>query len=334
MLVVSVLAVSVSLSVGVLAKSAIPRSFRSRSPVLRQAGNKTWTQVDKYQGQSFYDQWDFFTGDDPTHGLVNYLSQADALGKNLTNIDGSVLTLAVDDFTRLSSGQHRDSVRISSKKTYNSGLFIADFAAMPQSCGAWPAWWTVGPNWPNAGEIDVLEGVHAVGTNKMTLHTNGGCTMDPAQQTGTLVQANCISGPDAGGDNTGCGVTDPDPTSYGQGFNQASGGVFAHEWLPATGVRIWHFQRANIPPDITSGTPNPDSWPTPVAVFHAGPNCDFSQHFSEHVLTIDTTICGDWAGSQGSFSGAGCPGTCADIVADPTNFALAKWKVNSITVYN
>lgn len=32
------------------------------------------------------------------------------------------------------------SVRISSKKSYSSGLFIADFGAMPAGCGIWPAW--------------------------------------------------------------------------------------------------------------------------------------------------------------------------------------------------
>lgn len=49
-----------------------------------------------------------------------------------------------------------DRVRITSDKTYNSGLFIADFSAVPYGCGTWPAYWTVGPGWPAGGEIDVL----------------------------------------------------------------------------------------------------------------------------------------------------------------------------------
>ncbi|KAJ7438464.1 glycoside hydrolase family 16 protein [Mycena latifolia] len=333
MLIATAVLVASSVSVAV-AKQAIPRSFRSRSTMSeRQAANKTWSQVDLYQGQNFLDQWEFetFPNGDPTHGYVNYLNQADALSKNLAKVNGKTLMLAVDDFTPLKSGQNRDSVRIKSKKTYNSGLFIADFAAMPASCGAWPAWWSVGPNWPQGGEIDVTEGVDVTGTNKMTLHTDAGCTIDNAQQTGTLTSPNCVSG---SGDNTGCGVVDKDPTSFGQGFNQAKGGVFAHEWVPESGVRVWHFQRSNIPADITSGKPNPATWPTPAASFPAGPNCDFAKHFTNHVLTIDTTICGDWAGSPGSYSASGCPGTCADIVANATNFATAKWQVNYIAVYN
>ena len=49
-------------------------------------------------------------------------------------------------------------MRISSQKSYNQGLFIADIYAMPHGCSLWPAWWSVGPNWPNGGEIDILEG--------------------------------------------------------------------------------------------------------------------------------------------------------------------------------
>lgn len=299
----------------------------------RSAANKTWTKVDMYEGQAFLDQWKFETypNGDPTHGFVNYQSQADALNKKLAIVDGKTLTLAVDDFTPLKSGQNRDSVRISSKKTYNSGLFIADFAAMPAACGAWPAWWSVGPNWPHGGEIDVIEGVDVKGSNRMTLHTGDSCTIDRAQQTGKAAGTECKS---SNGDNNGCGVIDPDPTSFGQGFNQAQGGVFAHEWLPESGIRIWHFQRSNIPSDITSGSPNPANWPAPAAAFPASPGCDFAKQFTDHVLTIDTTICGDWAGSSGSYSASGCPGTCADIVANAANFATAKWKVNYIAVYN
>lgn len=50
------------------------------------------------------------------------------------------------------------SVRISSPQTFNNGLFIADFQAMPWGCSVWPAYWSVGANaqWPLAGEIDII----------------------------------------------------------------------------------------------------------------------------------------------------------------------------------
>jgi Glycosyl hydrolases family 16 len=50
-------------------------------------------------------------------------------------------------------GPGRPSVRISSNRNYTHGLFITDLAHMPFGCGTWPAFWTLGPSWPNNGEI-------------------------------------------------------------------------------------------------------------------------------------------------------------------------------------
>src|SRR6266404_2694896 len=45
---------------------------------------------DEWIGKQFFEGWTWETLDDPTHGRVNYLSQADALRKNLTY--GAVLS--------------------------------------------------------------------------------------------------------------------------------------------------------------------------------------------------------------------------------------------------
>lgn len=44
--------------------------------------------------------------------------------------------------------QGRPSIRLTSKKSYNSGLVILDVEHMPVGCGTWPAFWMVGPKWP------------------------------------------------------------------------------------------------------------------------------------------------------------------------------------------
>lgn len=58
--------------------------------------------------------------------LINPVTQAVTLGVDNTNVYGL--------------GEGRLSLRLESKKQYNHGLFIGDFAHMPPSvCGLWPA---------------------------------------------------------------------------------------------------------------------------------------------------------------------------------------------------
>ena len=44
-------------------------------------------------------------------------------------------------------------------------------------CGTWPAYWLCGDNWPNNGEIDIIEGVNTQNFNQMTLHSKANCNM-------------------------------------------------------------------------------------------------------------------------------------------------------------
>ncbi|KAG6918970.1 hypothetical protein DXG01_010209 [Tephrocybe rancida] len=327
-LLISVLSIA-SLAQEVAAAGAPAITRRSRSRIVRKdGGGKPWTLEKKFEGDNFLDgSWNFFDKDDPTHGKVNYQNANAAKSKGLAVVKDGQLVLSVDDTTQLRPGDKRDSVRISSKDTYNGGLFIADFAAMPVGCSVWPAWWTVGPNWPEGGEIDILEGVHNSDVNQYTLHTGAGCSSDPtAKSTGKIQGTTCAS---SGSDNSGCAYRDSDPRSYGQGFNDAKGGVYAHVWDSA-GIKIWHFARDDIHDDIKAGTPDPSSWGSPAAFFPTT-SCDVSKYFHDHVLTIDTTLCGDWAGA--TYGSSGCPGTCDEAVADPKNFVNAKWKINYIAVY-
>jgi hypothetical protein len=173
---------------------------------------------------------------------------------------------------------------------------------------------SVGPNWPEGGEIDVVEGVHEQTVNQATLHTSEGCTTTAnGKVAGKILGKQCAS---SGSDNSGCGFLDSDTRTYGHGFNMERGGVFAHLWT-SSGIKVWAFSREEIPADIQQKKPNPDSWPAPMASW-ASDSCNIDSHFHDHVLTIDTTLCGDFAGA--TYNSAGCPGTCADAVADPSNF--------------
>lgn len=303
-----------------------------------QPAAKTYKITDQYAGSNFFDGWDFFSETDPTNGNVNYLNKADAFAKKLAYVENGTAVMQVDNTNFIGAGQNRNSVRIASTKSYTGGLFVMDVQTMPYGCGVWPAWWTVGPSWPNGGEIDILEGVHDQQFNQMTLHTAAGCTLDTGAQKlkSTILSKDCNA---AVNFNTGCAFLDTDTASYGAGLNAAGGGVFAMLW-DDDGISVWFFPRASVPADLQaigaktinpSATADPTSWGLPKAHW-ASSACSTSKFFKDHSLVFDTTLCGDWAGA--TYSSAGCPGTCADRLKDPANFKDAVWRINSVTVLN
>lgn len=91
-----------------------------------------------------------------------------------------------------------------------------------------------------------------------------------------MTTSNCYVSAAGQSNNAGCGITDPDGTSYGTAFNANNGGVFATEWT-SDAISIWFFERGSIPDDIDSGNPDPDSWGSPVARFQG--DCDIDAHF-------------------------------------------------------
>ncbi|KAJ7889338.1 glycoside hydrolase family 16 protein [Mycena olivaceomarginata] len=321
------------------------------SPDALHEARTIYTLKDHYTGEDFL-KWNFFTAADPTHGTVNYLSLAEAHTMNLAY--GTTI-LAVDSTSQLSPGENRNSVRISSPNSYTYGLFVADIWAMPHGPTVWPAYWTVGPNWPDSGEIGLRQGTGDSTTNQMTLHTSGGCSLDTAvtsQFTGTpTTHRSCAS---SGDDNDGCGITDFAADVYGHSFKphrsaehlghiKIDGGVYAHLVGP-TGIKIWHFPRTSIPGDITAKTPNPANWGKPVA-FWSSSTCDIASHFQDQVITVGSSILPiksafDYVsltqrsaviGPEMFFPGG--MSACVEAVANPVNFVFAKWKLNYVSVY-
>jgi hypothetical protein len=127
--------------------------------------------------------------------VANYLSYDNAMAAGLVqlNSDASV-TLRT---STVPQQLPRDSIRMSTKKQYNGGLFLFDVAHAPTGVSPFPllvlldddadscsvrklacnplseessgksvdlicelqAIWAVGPNWPAGGEVDIMEGV-------------------------------------------------------------------------------------------------------------------------------------------------------------------------------
>ncbi|KAF7948025.1 hypothetical protein EAE96_009093 [Botrytis aclada] len=292
----------------------------------------TYNLKDTYNSANFFSSFSFFTDPDPTHGYVSYQSKSAASAQGLINNNNGQVYLGVDHKT-VNPSVGRASVRLTSNKSYNHGLFIADIAHMPGSiCGVWPAFWLVGPNWPYGGEIDVIEGVNLAGTNSMTLHTGPGCVINTAgSQPGiTLSDPNCNSN---SGYN-GCGVLTNKANSYGNGFNSAGGGVYAMQW-ESSGIYVWFWPRGSVPADVTAGKPVTGNWGLPLVAFNGGSGCNIDSFFANQQIVFDTMFCGDWAGSVWSSGNcAGLANTCnAYVGANPAVFAPAYWSINSVKVY-
>ena len=301
-----------------------------------------YSLVQDYTGANFYEGFEFFTEPDPTDGHVQFLSMEDA---NNTAIAGMInggnasmaVYLGVDSTDVAPNG--RNSVRVSSTQSFNHALVIVDIAHMPGGvCGTWPAFWMVGPNWPNDGEIDIIEGVNDQATNAMTLHTNAGLVVQNISGIqGSMETSNCdVNAPDQA-QNAGCSIVAESGLTFGAGFNAASGGVYATEWT-SDQISTWFFPRGSTPSDITAGTPNPstESWGAPASLFQGDSGVNLDEHFTNLSIIFDTTFCGQWAGAVWSSSPtcSQLADTCEDYVtSQPAAFAEAYWAINSLQVF-
>jgi hypothetical protein len=140
----------------------------------------------------------------------------------------------------------RQSVRVSSRATFDVNTFggadtllvVADIRHIPSGCAVWPAFWMLGPTWPDDGEIDMIEGVNGQEYTESTLHTSPGCTQQSVPSSlfsgrrakstldKNLNATDCFVHARSQGPNQGCGILGP-PGSLGADFNELGGGVFA-----------------------------------------------------------------------------------------------------------
>ncbi|KAI9841836.1 MAG: hypothetical protein M1838_003395, partial [Thelocarpon superellum] len=280
------------------------------------ASSFSYTMKDDYQPQNFdhfFSMFDFNSQPDKSNGYVKYLDQTTAEQKALIGrVGGSAVYVGVDNETAwtypdpLITG--RSSVRIESKNAYTHGLFIADIAHMPgDACGAWPGFWLYGPEWPSNGEIDILENVNNAIQNKMSLHAGGQC----------------------------CGTFDYRTTSFGRGFNENGGGVYALEWT-SEAFAIWFWPNGTAPHNVFSDTPDPSQWYQPTGNFSAGSGCKVDEEFKNNRIVFNTDFCGDWAKSV--WESSGCQSstgtTCeAFVAANPSIFSLSYWTIRSLRVF-
>ncbi|KAG8214674.1 glycoside hydrolase family 16 protein [Butyriboletus roseoflavus] len=316
-------------------KSSILSFAASLFCIRRVLASPTYSKSVDISGAGFYDEFQFYDGADPTHGRVTYVDQQVAQEYNLTYVTDDTFVLRADHTTYLKpSDPGRKSVRIVSNRQFSTFVAIFDIRHIPEGCGTWPAVWTVGDNWPNEGEIDILEGVNNMTPNIASLHTGSNCHMSSSRDmTGRSIGTNCAANETG---NDGCGVQFPDTASFGPLFNDNEGGWYALERSSSV-IRIWFWSRndGSVPDQVEFSSSQddvePESWGVPTAVW-SNEKCDFPEHFGPHNIIINLTFCGDWAGAV--YPKSGCPDTCENFVnRNPGSFSDAYFDFSAIRVY-
>jgi hypothetical protein len=313
---------------------------------------QTYKKTESFNSTNFFDEFDFFTSKygtgnyndvDPTSGFVNYRSKQDAHDLGITSIQGTEVYIGVDHGNKITNldGPGRNSVRLESKTAYNSGLFIASFTHFPKPvCGAWPAYWLLGANWPTDGEVDIYENWNNAAVNIPAIHTThastaGACNLVQADQSSVVRTTNCDNyhtdfaiGQYEG---TGCSVIEANGP-----WGSPQGGVYATQWTDEN-ISVWSWPAGQAPADIVSGAPNPSSWGLPHMSVKSS-TCDIQKAFRNQKLVLNIDFCGVTAGNQDIWN-AQCAGptgtpTCnAYVAANPDEFNDVYWKISSIDIF-
>ncbi|KAI8954739.1 glycoside hydrolase family 16 protein [Xylaria longipes] len=288
----------------------------------------TYTVQDSYDTTNFFDNFEFFQGPDPTAGFVQYVDAATANSTGLAGYANNGIYLGVD-YQTANPAAGRNSVRLTTTKSYTHGLIIADIAHQPgPACGSWPAFWTFGPSWPGSGEIDIIEGVNLQTNSSITLHTNPGCSFS----SDSFSSGDCGA---PGDGTTGCGAATQNTQDFGAGFNEMGGGVYALQWT-SDAIKVFFFPRSSIPSDIDAGNPDPSGWGTPTASFSGG-SCNIDANFMNHNIVFDTTFCGQWAGKVWGDDPvcSAKASTCEEYVGNnPADFQESYWLINYVKVFD
>ncbi|KIK66646.1 glycoside hydrolase family 16 protein [Collybiopsis luxurians FD-317 M1] len=301
---------------------------------------RAYDLVREYSGITFFDDFDFYGyWDNLTLGDVNWLSESDAFSQGLAYVNSANnAIIKVDNMHSVIYPNKRNSVRITTKDSYSVGsLWIIDLVHIPYGCSVRP-FWTMGPTWPNDGEIDIIEGINLMPSNQMALHTTPGCfhNYTPPNQLGETLMTDCSS-------PSGCTVGELQPNSFQSGFAEMGGGVFAAQFDVAGFVDIWFWSRPNVPSSITEATSTSSidisQWGPPSANYIASDQCDITEFFTPQKLVLDITLCGNWAGLPEvyfpSCGNQGSTGLCYNdnVLGDGSNYNDAYFEIPYLRAY-
>ncbi|KAH9820068.1 family 16 glycoside hydrolase [Melampsora americana] len=302
-------------------------------------------------GNDLINFFNFETVNDGSQGgIAKYVDLKEGYESSMIGSKNGILYFGVETTKH---SEHRKSFRLSSKESFSSGtLLVVDLLHLPATCGSWPALWTVAQDveWPEKGEIDMIEGVNLFTQNSISIHTKSGFWMKDSNgvQSEFIMKSDQKTNCDATKtDDQGCGLRDRNKTSFGEPFNAQDGGLHVLEWTTDS-IKIYFFDRGNIPDDLSSGTPSrsSSSWGEPRAKFKGSGDQSISDYFKDHVLVVNTNLCGKWpeavwktdttyAGQSKSCASITGYDTCQDFITNAGDqLDEAYWAIKSVKVYH
>lgn len=270
--------------------------------------------------------------EDPTQGyLANYNKGCENISDLIKDSDNDSVILDVKYITKpqgkTGATQTLATLRIEGKKIYNGGVFIMDVNQIPYACGSWPAFWLVGSEpgqwdesmnkvnleWPNYGEIDIIEQINGNGENFTTLHTKENCKtvgsingkpVDYKEEGSDAGDSSVSNDCNKGDGAIGCSLHMGSGTG---GELDGDGGVYACEWIPDDSIKFWFWKRSDVPSTFTAdmSTVDTSQWSSTATVYteHNLKESCSENYFQNLHLIINTTVCGQWAGNTPNETG-------------------------------
>lgn len=253
------------------------------------------------QGETFFEDWQFINVS-KTRGAEWYLNKSEAF------YQGTVTAAKEGAMIRVGEQVHpfkRRSIMLHTAQAWRPDpgfIVVMKYKHVPFGPGVWPAFWLLNTDlkWPEGGELDILEYAN-YDTAKVTFHTDKNCSMNvkklmectkKMQDVNPTMTASCYT--NYSGNELGC--LPPQVRKTGEWFSRNPGAV-ALVW-DASGITSFHIPEAEIPEDLESDTPRPntwkDSWRMAFMPFDQL-SCQDIARPQEIVLNI--ALCGDWAGN-------------------------------------
>lgn len=102
------------------------------------------------------------------------------MGRTTINVTRCVLSLLPRALHSAIASVHSShpAGRIGFEDYYTPGsVWVFDISHLPYGCSVWPGVWTSAFEWPNQGEIDIVEGINKMTSDQITLHTIAGCNV-------------------------------------------------------------------------------------------------------------------------------------------------------------